>query len=355
MIVAVLACGAPVLAQDPPSVEELLKHWQARQDRVKSFRYEWTEDTFRPKGHVNLMMPDVFDKPIPPMDMRFSRPGYLSAAAGKLNYVHQQQAWFDHEQRHAEVTMRFTFDGKNSKSVTTTSGKDHQVGQVRKEDHHSEIHNFLIQPLLLTFRSSAARISPYAGLPLKATGDSAQIQKARCWCYRVVGNGNLIWVDPNRHFIPLRVQTIQQNVVTWQLDVQFERHEPEDWIPISWRVVNYSGTGKLISSVNVQATKSEFNIDFSDSEFDLEFTAGTRVMDDKNGMQYIQRAGGERRVIRPNEVAKPYSELAADRAADRLPSWRSVSWTAGSVFVIVVVGVVILFMMRRRSGLRTTA
>jgi hypothetical protein len=93
-----------------------------------------------------------------------------------------------------------------------------------------------------------------------------------------------VWVDPDREFVPLRILTRRNQVLTRQFDVTFNAHPTVGYALAAWQFKSMKSNGKpsAIEDVTVQVFDADTPI--PDAQFRIQFPPGATVsIDDGRG------------------------------------------------------------------------
>lgn len=93
-----------------------------------------------------------------------------------------------------------------------------------------------------------------------------------------------VWVDPDREFVPLRILTRRNQVLTRQFDVTFNAHPTVGYALAAWQFKSMKSNGKpsAIEDVTVQVFDADTPI--PDAQFRIQFPPGATVsVDDGRG------------------------------------------------------------------------
>jgi len=316
--------------QPEPTVEGIIAKWEERQKKVVSARFRWNEEQTQTKGYVSkLLGPRLAgDRTgmVPPEGATAVLPMSLSFDHQMMRYELRRKEWrYGSWSEYGEL---FTFDGKSGKNLRTDPAKSHPVGQIRREDFHTEISNYYIRAILMTFRPTYPNMAPYRDASFKLTGRRATINGRLCHELLAIPSldwARSFWVDPSRDWVVLRfMDTSQAGIERWKLDVEYREDADAVFVPKSWSLISRHSDGSLLLSVRSTVTLAEINPKLALPEFDIDFPPGTFVFDDKSGGYFIQKQNGETRPVTPNEFTRPYHELVSEPAPSRyarLWSW----------------------------------
>ena len=149
---------------------------------------------------------------------------------------------------------------------------------------------------------------------------------------------------------------LRKGDVAQRQDISYAQDPKNGWVLSGWKSVSMRG-GQL--AVDYEATITEFRINphLDDKECYLEFPAGTWVSDMNTDKIYIQRAGGQKRLVTAAELAggATYDQLIHTESGKAFTykgkvAWPWLLWT--NVAVVVVLGTLLLLRWRGRRARR---
>ena len=161
-------------------------------------------------------------------------------------------------------------------------------------------------PILMVYRAQMSGIFGTGNLVL--TNEKCAIDEHICISLKC--GENMIWVDPERDFVPTRFHWIVRGVVRQAFDFKYSQDARHGWVPSAWSIVRQDRTGKPAETRNLRVESYRIDAGTDDNNFGIEFDPGTWVNDLTTGETYILRKGGARRMIRRGEYnGHNYKEL----------------------------------------------
>jgi hypothetical protein len=119
-----------------------------------------------------------------------------------------------------------------------------------------------------------------------------------------------------------RVVKLHDGTPFLQLEITYEDTDKYGSIPIAWSVKKLERDGRLnhLSEINVLAY--EINPKLPPEEFTIEFPVGTWVTDEMQGIDYIVRPGGKKRLITMAErdAQLTYEQLLNSETGELVPA-----------------------------------
>ena len=93
-----------------------------------------------------------------------------------------------------------------------------------------------------------------------------------------------VWVDPDREFVPLRILTRRNQVLTRQFDATFNSHPTIGYALAAWRFQSMKSNGELSASEDVTVQTFDAETPILDAQFRIQFPPGATVsIDDGRG------------------------------------------------------------------------
>jgi hypothetical protein len=346
------------------TLEALVAIIRAREERVQSALFKWTEQRFDAKGSWNrsgLPFPNAPEgQPVPAEDITYASQRTFSFDGEKMRHFVTENTP-DVSGEFFETAHLATFDGEFSRMLDhPTRKKAFHYGRIYpRERMNNELHNLIFEPLLQCYRlfrpSTGLLNSENYGIE---TSD-ALIAETPCVVVAELGSAtrslkNVFWVDPARDFLILRyaLQT-GDGPIQRQTDFSYVQDTEHGWVPSGWRIMKYEPDGALIMSITAAVIEYKLNLELPPTEFAIEFPVGTYVDDLRDGTNYIQRADGSQRTVTPAERSVSYERLRDSESGAAVPlpaiSSRRVWLIAANLIVLVVI---VAFLIWRRRHVR---
>jgi hypothetical protein len=356
---AVVLCAAPTTSRGgPPTAEDVLKVWQAREEKVKTARFEWDKRQVIPKNFYRQELGGLIggEGPQPPSDLMLNGGCRLSIGYGVMRYEYDGEGW---SIKHSVVRPSNTlssFDGKIYKRIHVKNLADDYPDAVIKstgKNTSTEFNDLAIRPLWLTVRG-AQSVAQHFPLLLHEPADRMVTINGRP-CLEFVADSRQVSVRSQMYFdverdyqLTRRIETTN-DVVTLKLDVTYAPHPEMGWLPDKWEYVVKDRRGRLGISVACKLTSAEINPVLPEGEFDAQFPPWTRVTDltGEKEVQYVVRDDGAKgREIVQDGRNITYEQLV-EAAREPFP-WRRWLLIGSAVGIVLMLAALVWRRFRRR-------
>jgi hypothetical protein len=364
LLPGVLAVAAPasVHAQRQKTIDAILKAWQERQERFRTVQASFEGEYVTTKGAFSRTpSPKVpYDGtagPLPPEDHKAGDSESLVIGAGKYRHeVKGQHTWSEQERTFRSVDSTVTFDGKIRKSKRETAGRDPRQGSIQIQTRPGEVGDTALYPLMMSFRPvdlvfrsfDINEFSPTGAVPAVGANTCIELTKRKVSDQYVLS----VCLDPARDYVMTRMRTHLKNVLMTHVEITYKRDPEYGWVPDSWHIDSYEGTGRLFGSRNERVTGYVFNASVDEKTFDLDFEPLTLVRDNPRNEFFIVREDGSRRRVGMDELTKPFQvqELLATepKVVDRPVVRKSVIVVLAAV-VLALTTALLAHRWRRRT------
>ena len=285
---------ASLRGQTTVTRDQIAEAWKARELRVRSATFTWTEQKTVPKGRVTdfllgaggeLAMQDMGIAPgevVPPRDTTFEVRLGLSLDGNKMRYTRDDQCWSGEKKAYVPDPYVSTFDGRQAKvfSPLGVPYAKYPFGSIQTDDHHVDVRNVRLAPILNTVRPVDAAFRNFRVRAMSLPGRRATIQGRSCLELEHRQHSYLqrIWVDPSRDYVVVRELSTQDERPLIKWDVQFQQVDGL-WVPKSWSIQKLHLNGKFDYSIQAVVTTVQINPTIAAPEFDILFPSGTLVTD----------------------------------------------------------------------------
>jgi hypothetical protein len=354
----VLSGLGPVAAQQEKgvTVAEIRKAWQARQDKVRSARFAWTERQTFSKGFRSFALSQLGPfqaklnnpegKTIPPQDTTFEVPVTLRFDGNKVRYKYEDKRWSLKENTYIPDPYDLASDGAGVDKdlhATGSSRSSNPSGGVTPNAMRLSADEPRLRALLCAVRGTSPALRPIVLDAYTPTHQKVVIRGRPCIEMEVrwpQGNTR-IWLDRARDYVLVRQEVVLQREVVQKLDVDYRADDVAGWIPASWEAVTRIGGGKYQHAIQASLGSYQLNASIDKKEFDLRFPPGAFVMDVKAKQRYLLRPDGRKRIITPREASLPYETLLATDTGELTgernsrKTWVWMGCLAGSLVVAV--------------------
>lgn len=352
-----LLCSAGVVyGQSSYTIEQIAKSWKARQERVRSARFKWTETKFflahtllyLPEGGIRKGSPLV---KLPEEDLTIERSVAISFSESMMRYSYEGPTWVPQVGKALHRRYVSVFDGELSKNFHGGDGKGgelyHPSGFIRGKKLHYDYDNGTLTAILITYRGCQPDMGGVDIAGYRLSSKRGMIGERTCLILeppRSARSQKCFWVHPQREFVVLRVeQRDKRGGVLSTLDITYVEHPPDGFVPSGWKYVDTGGSGNIVfRQTEAKVSECEINCDIAKSEFQFDFPPGTRVTDHRSRQSYVIREDGTERMITKGEKTRgatyrEYLETETGQAGLKpsgFPWWTSAA-VAGALVLVV--------------------
>jgi hypothetical protein len=324
--VLVSAAGGATAARPEakPTIESVLQAWDQRQKQVQSFRFsweatQWYDGAFLPSAHSGPPAEGL------PASVSYdTRTTFVMDAQGRTRIERLDASWHTALKKLVPVPSINVCDGgihrllaPEGPTIPLDGAGLIPIGFIDRDIVMSKRTMDLL-PVWLVFRPFDERIRPSDRKKLVLTEDQGVADGRTCLILRQADQ--IIWVDPKRSFIPLRVcrtarfvtaeKVVLEDCVMFQVEIHYAQDKESSWIPSSWRIEHFSGIGNVVASTTARVAAYKINSPIPEAAFQLPFLPGTWVNDRIKNESYILREGGKHRPVLPGEFnGKNYEQI----------------------------------------------
>lgn len=292
---------------DPEQVSAL---WKAREEKVKTARFEWTETTFYPKGGFSREHYSPLAGPLkgeaPAADAQVTVNSRFCLDGVKVRYDHQSIQWDDEKKALAPLAEQAAYDGKHIYQTRGNPGEvDYGGGVTGLYDGYRDAGRVAIRPVFGAFRCRTRRLQFVNPHDCHPTGRRAAIDGLQCVECLVrkykTGGGLHVWLAPDRDWLIARqISDGHETRRKTLFDIRYRPDSTAGWTPASWEYTVML-EGVLTSTYRIEVTKYELNVPIDPSEFVLAFPPGMRVYHEDRSMVGLQPGG----YVQPDGRVKP--------------------------------------------------
>jgi len=155
----------------------------------------------------------------------------------------------------------------------------------------------------------------------------------------------LIWVDPEREYLPVRYQMSKSNPSRRIIEFSYKEDDIGDWVLASWKD-DYAGGFRFTATMEV--TSFSVNQGLPDELFAISLPPGTWVHDETTGESYIDH-GTRKRHVGPGEFnGLNYKDLV-ERDEPQAWWWPNPLFVLGNLALILGSAAALYFIRRWRS------
>lgn len=346
-----------------PTIEQILRVWRARQEKVRSAHFEYDIERTIYKGFLDAAIPNQphgSAEPNPPQDYVVNGTGGVAISGQKLRNWCELPSWDPTTKSLYPSKYLDTFNGVKSKNLFTPADGQvsYSMGTIRGTTASQSAVSFPIAALLHTFRGDHPEFFSQLGKytvtrqSIVATRPCVELVKKQ----RTRDERDVFYLDLERGFVVVRKATLVGGEPTWQLDVKYRPDNVIEWVPSSWEyMIRFGKRDTPFESARYTVTRYILNPQLDASEFDIEFAPGTRVVDyvgtKGESVQYVVKDDRAKGPEIPTSANPTYDELVKAPSPSRVSRSRVAFLTlSGGTFVLAISGWLLL---RRRRKLAT--
>ncbi|HUR53771.1 MAG TPA: hypothetical protein VMZ71_06550, partial [Gemmataceae bacterium] len=275
---AVLAFAGSAAAQPPNAnkldIETVSKAWEARQEKVKSFAFEWTDQVTVPRGRVSRNRPAggvEIKGEVPPFDLVFPSPRSVLVDGEKSRYRYSTQHWWPSLNRPAVEECDVSFDGAKLTSASTYTPPEATPpsGTVRRAKSHGDLNTLSARPVVVALRGTHPSYRVYDPAAYEPTGRTVAVGRVRCAELvrenRAQGYKSVLLVDPARDFVLVRATRHERDKLAYTLDVTYSADPVAGWVPAAWDHTFFDASGSVYASGRCKTTRVDLNPNLDDA------------------------------------------------------------------------------------------
>jgi hypothetical protein len=144
---------------------------------------------------------------------------------------------------------------------------------------------------------------------------------------------NRAWGDPERGYVPLRVESFVNGRLSVLLTVNYRTDAVVGWVPETWQATMYSGRQTTRESSDNRLLQVEFNREYPLETFQIAFPPGTQVIDNRMGTQRL--------------IADDSGRLVPIDAAGRSGMPATLTWLLAMACVLLGAGLIAVWLRSR--------
>jgi hypothetical protein len=326
----------------PKDITEVVQAWTARQDRVKSFRVEWTDHVTVPKGRTSRNRPPggaELKIDVPPLDLIFDAPKSLVIEGARSRFRYQARHWSVLKSAAYTENCDTEFDGTEYK---TAAIYDPPVvtnnGGIRRMKIHPDLAVLSCRPTVVALRGTEPTYRVYDVARFEPTGKIQVVNRVPC--AELVRQNiaartkEILYVDPAREFVLVRAAAFESDRPGYQLDVSHQDDPIAGWLPSKWSYVTYDPYGKVYASGRCTANRWEINPPLTDADLKVAPAPGTLMIDATSRRQtkYVVQPDGQPGKRVPRGARISYDELAKAGPEPVLRRWSFLWLSVAAVF-----------------------
>jgi hypothetical protein len=313
-----------------PTMEDILKAWKSRQDRARSLRFELKREVTIPKGSYTAKLAMLNRKgkaPFePPTDMTATGTATIRIMNDFQRIDTEKPCWDPYDNIVQIRRSVETSDGKtrNSISPSMKSGERHTASVISVGKNVQSANFVGFYPIFNSYRAfhngSAAFFEQFEIVPGRV-----QIKNRNTVAIELVNRQSktreTLHLDPDREYIVLRRIIYENEVPSWQLDVDYIADKTAGQVPQRWDYyLRDKVTKECLECERITVTSYEFDGVMQEEDFIFKPAVGTRIIDTRTKAEtqsIVQDDGSQGRSIPTRELPTMASLRAAGTSTDR--------------------------------------
>jgi hypothetical protein len=347
-------------AQNPAtSIEAIHNQWKSRQQKVRSFRFEWGGEHTVAKGALKTRS----NLSIPEEHTTYNTSFVLVVDGKRMRHCRD----FIHIRTSSAGLQKsdWVINEKGFRSFLPREVQPYPEGTISEASFDPGwIDDPQLLPLLMTYRpfhilNTIVEEFPDRFMVVPGTykiGDRPCVwlkEKATEPGQRITN----LWVDPARDYVVLRLSQTDHGVTAWQMSLSEYQRAEEIWVPVKWSVIVQNPEGSMNTSTSCSVQSFRINQPIDPKEFELMFPVGTWIVDREKSEVYILQEGGRKRRITAEELAggatyeqlintQPYMALSNQTTRDS-------QWVyLGVPLALVSFGAIVIWAVKKRVRVR---
>jgi hypothetical protein len=157
-----------------------------------------------------------------------------------------------------------------------------------------------LMPIGTAYRGTNRLITVYPAQSFKPSGVRQSIngRDYQEYAAQVGKNARMNYaISPQLDYHIVRAVVTRNSRIIEQTDIVYDKDLVCEWVPVSWVLHYYAGTGKLQRRLEVQVVSTRFNEAIAEDQFDVVFPPGTIVTDQRQDKRYRVEADGSHRLL----------------------------------------------------------
>lgn len=279
-----LASIDTVVADAPPTIEAIRRHWESRQNQVKSLRLAWRDKRI---FKVTRRGPVWHGDPASPGG--YATVGYderVKIAGDMIDHQSDCTAAAEHNE---SSFVRRAYNGKKSQFFCNNTDET-KSGILTGAPYSDTSQSLPLFPIYWAFRPLHAQMGAIDLGRTTVLPEEGLLDGDACVILRTPINNRSnrdIWVNPALHYLPVRLlQTVDGNPQI-KMDVWYSQHTEIGPVPRAWTMTWLGANGALFDSNEAVVSACSVNCEIAASDFDIVFPNGTNVIDNVSGTRYV--------------------------------------------------------------------
>lgn len=346
-------------AQPDEVIQAIEKAWKAREERLKTVRFEWVQDVTYKRGgltHEYKLRSKDTGEALPTADYTYQGTNVLVLDEKKMRCEIRREAFSAATQTFIPWNEDAVWDGASGLSYEDQPALPIKSSRrERGELPHGSFKTPDVFPALHNARPLRDNLNFIRLDDFRSAGRKATIQGAECLELdrrKPLPSGRQgVWVDPKRDYVIVRHSwTTTRNgklVDGSQTDIQYQLAAPGLWLPSSWVITRQGVDGDISSIIKARVTKAELDPKPPASHFDTEPPRNsfhTEFGADRTYTQFIVRKDGSKAPVTDANRTERIQELKGEIPSPETAGWsrrnRYLLFAGGAVALLVGLGAV---------------
>jgi hypothetical protein len=327
------------------SLDDVVRAWKRREERIRSGRFAWTETRTVVKGA--WVDPQDSKKVVPPRDLTWTIKTEWTWEGPRMRTTRKGSRWDHEKEEFLPYDYVSVWDGTINKSFDPF--RDQKVGIIGSGPLDLGLRDYF--PMRMAYRPFIG-FQPGRFTKSRESGD----RDGRPHIIVEDTSGEQYWLDPARDFTVARYLLFQDRLPLVRMDISYRQDESGEWVPIAWTDVGLSREGRIEESSKNEVSDYALNVTVEPETFALDFPVGTWVEDNVANTRYIVRENGSTRPITEEEMLRPgitYQDVVeSESGMAGLPARPWWSRLTVPLVLAVVAGAIVLIYRRKRGSAR---
>ena len=301
--------GEPVATS--PAAKALLDAWTNRQRSIHTLHFSWLHTNF---GNAETV--------VTPAQRQFqdTSVSFDLDEKGRYRLENHGKIWQTEKSAYVPQTTTEVFDGQFRRYFVSCLAQEPFPFAFVSPAGMGVGAGIGIETWAISFayRPFDARIGILDPAKLKMTAERPIVDGCACIVLRQQDANDyerIVWVDPSRDFVPIRVILGAKGNGHHEVDVSYSKDAHYGWVPTSWKISETDRQGRLGWSWGSTAVSYKLNEAIPDSTFQLAYPAGTFVQNHSTKEAYILLENGEKRPVpRGVSIRENYNDLLHGRS-----------------------------------------
>lgn len=306
----------PASAAPAAALKDVLSAWKARQDRVASVKFAWTESHIRKQGsRMSAHTPKEINptgKDDPPHDERYTEVAtLLLGESGWFRYHAIRREGRDPDGKLWQDSES-TYDGS---AVQKLSLPNERLDFPRPSGNYPKFERFIdpymlqLVPLMTAYRPFDSVFGRFKTEGLRIVEGDFGHEGRACVVVESIPKDKQQgveqwWTDPTREYIIVKhIDTDQFGQRNFETAIT-HKHDPKwGWVPSTWQTKLLYPHGSIRSAWSSRVTATEFGLPLMQKDFQIVFPPETYIRDSRGETEisYTLDANGKRTPPKPEK------------------------------------------------------